>query len=204
MLLTFMPVLKDEIWYALKNLKGQKLTLGDHTAQKDSVFARFLTSSPINIEPVNKDFALVIEKIGVNAPVIADVPVLDEAIYNKALESGIAHAASSDYPSDKPGNVYMFAHASVNLFSLGKYATVFNLLRKLDLGDKVYVFYKGDSYAYEVMNKEYFKGWTTHPLTRSVVEPILTLQTCDPPGTTFNRLILTAKLVKKSVDTQGI
>ncbi|EKE00377.1 MAG: hypothetical protein ACD_22C00036G0004, partial [uncultured bacterium] len=31
---------------------------------------------------------------------------------------------------------------------------------------------------------------------RPVIEPILTLQTCDPPGTTINRLIVTAKLEK--------
>jgi len=103
----------------------------------------------------------------------------------------------SDYPSEKPGNVYLFAHASIDFWRLGRYATVFNLLRKMEKGDKVHVFYKGDDYIYEVINKEVQKGFNTFPLTRTTIEPILTLQTCDPPGTTLNRLIVTAKLIKK-------
>ena len=49
---------------------------------------------------------------------------------------------------------------------------------------------------YEVVNKEIVKGWNTNPLTRPTIEPILTLQTCDPPGTTINRYVVTAKLVE--------
>jgi LPXTG-site transpeptidase (sortase) family protein len=73
---------------------------------------------------------------------------------------------------------------------------VFNLLRKLDFGDRIHIFYKGETFIYEVVNKEVMKGWNTYPITRSVVEPILTLQTCDPPGTTINRLVVTAKLIE--------
>jgi len=68
------------------------------------------------------------------------------------------------------------------------------LLRKLEPEDRIHVFFEGDTYVYEVMNKEVYPGWNTFPLSRSVIEPILTLQTCDPPGTTINRLVVTAKL----------
>lgn len=190
----FIPVLKDEIWYKLKTLKDQKYSLSTD-GQQDSVFARFLSSSPVTIDPVNKEFSLVIEKIGVNAPVIPDVPITNESAYIESLKNGIAHASISPYPSEKPGNVYLFAHASTNFWQLGKYATVFNLLRKLEIGDKVHVFYDGKDYVYEVQNKEVHKGWNTYPITRSVIEPTLTLQTCDPPGTTINRLVVTSKLV---------
>ena len=194
----FWPLVKDEIWYQLKEFKSQKIALKQNApdgAIGDSVFARFLSSKPISIEPVNKDFAIVIEKIGVNAAVNRDVPVTDEKAYIESLKTGIAHASVSKYPSEKPGNTYLFAHASVNFWRLGKYATVFNLLRKLDLGDRVHLFYEGKTYIYEVVNKEIVEGWNTYPITRPVVEPILTLQTCDPPGTTLNRLVVTAKLV---------
>jgi sortase (surface protein transpeptidase) len=46
------------------------------------------------------------------------------------------------------------------------------------------------------VSKELLKGWDTFPLTRTTIEPILTLQTCDPPGTTLNRLVVTAKLLE--------
>jgi len=120
--------------------------------------------------------------------------VSDEKAYKESLKTGIAHASTSDYPSREPGNVYLFAHSSLNFWELGKYAQAFNLLRKLEIGDKVHIFYESGDFEYRVINKEIFKGFNTYPLTRSVIEPLLTLQTCDPPGTTFNRLVITAKL----------
>ena len=196
LILTYGPLIKDEFWYMFKELKSQKYVLNDPRGTDDSAFARFLTNKSVSLKPVNTSFSVVIEKIGVNAPIVADVSVTDKNAYMEALKSGIAHASVSDYPSEKPGNVYLFAHASIDFWRLGRYATVFNLLRKLEKGDKVHVFYKGDDYIYEVINKEVQKGFNTFPLTRTTIEPILTLQTCDPPGTTLNRLIVTAKLVK--------
>ena len=102
---------------------------------------------------------------------------------------------TSDYPSINPGNVYLFAHASLNFWDMGKYSTVFNLLRKLENKDKIHLFYNEKHFIYEVVGKEVYKGWNTYPISRPVIEPILTLQTCDPPGTTLNRMVITARLV---------
>ena len=191
--LAVVPYLRDEVWYFLKQQKHQEFVLGG-VGQKDSVFARYLSAKPILVEPVDRNFGIVIEKIGVNAPVAADVAVSDEAVYKEALNYGVAHASSSSYPSKEPGNVYLFAHSSLNFWELGKYAQVFNLLRKLEVGDTVHIFYEGDDFVYRVVNKEVYKGFNTYALTRPVIEPLLTLQTCDPPGTTLNRLVVTAKL----------
>lgn len=197
-ILSFGPVVMSEVLYLIQKIKSQTYTLSKNTTEdtvQDSPFARLISTKTILLEPVDKDFGLVIERIGVNVPVVADVPVSDPKAYNEALKSGVAHASSSYYPSEDPGNVYMFAHASVNFWRLGKYATVFNLLRKLRLGDKIHVYYLGNVYIYEVVNKEMYKGWNTYPLTRTTLEPLLTLQTCDPPGTTINRFVVTARLI---------
>ena len=196
LILTYGPLIKDEFWYMLKEAKDQNYQLNASGGEQDSSFARYLSNKTVSLRPVNTSFSIVIEKIGVNAPVVADVPVTDKNAYLKALKAGVAHAAVSEYPSEGPGNVYLFAHASIDFWRLGKYATVFNLLRKVEPGDEVHVFYKGDDYVYQVINKEVLKGFDTFPLTRSTIEPILTLQTCDPPGTTFNRLVVTAKLIR--------
>jgi LPXTG-site transpeptidase (sortase) family protein len=191
------PLLKDEIWFKLKEWKAQDYILmgsADSTVE-DSVFARYLSTRDVSIQPVNTDFSIVIERIGVNAPIVKEVSILDEKKYVEALKGGVAHAIVSPPPSRSPGNTYLFAHSSINFWQLGKYATVFNLLRKLDYGDRVHVFYEGDDYTYEVVNKEVLDGWNTYPITRAVVEPTLTLQTCDPPGTTINRLVVTATLL---------
>lgn len=196
-ILSFGPLIKDEIWFYFRELKNQKVLLDDQAGDyTDTTFGRLIGNKPILISPVNKDFSIVIERIGVNAPVVADVATNNENIYKEALKKGIAHAASSDYPSEKPGNVYLFAHASLNFWDLGKYSTVFNLLRKLEYGDIIHVFYKDQDFIYKVMNKEVVSGWNINPITRSVIEPILTMQTCDPPGTTLNRFVVTAKLIE--------
>ncbi len=199
LVLSFGPILIDEAWFYLKEFKSQEYRLSgenSETGTEDSVFARFLSTRPITLEPVNKDFTIVIERIGVNAPVVKDVSVTDEKAYLEALKFGVAHAITSKYPSENPGNVYLFAHASVDFWKLGKYATVFNLLRKLENGDRIHVFFDGKDYVYETVNKEVYKGWNTYPITRPVIEPTLTLQTCDPPGTTINRMVVTAKLLE--------
>ena len=197
-LATFGPLIKDEVWYYLKQFKHQQMTLTNKSGagSTDSAFARFLTSTPIQMTPVNKDFSIVIEKIGVNAPIVANVPVTDERAYKEALKQGVAQAITSDYPTPAPSNVYLFAHTSLGFwdFGLGGYSTVFNLLHQMTVGDPIHIFYKGDDYVYIVVNKEIVSGWNTFPLTRPTIEPLLTLQTCDPPGTILNRLIVTAKL----------
>ena len=194
--LTYGPVIFAEIGYKLKQIKNQRYGLNEAGGVVDSPFARLLSSKPILLTPVNKEFSLVIEKIGVNVPVVRDVIVTNEDAYINSLKNGLAHAATSPYPSTDPGNVYIFAHSSVNFWRLGKYATAFNLLRKLEPGDKVHVFYDDQDFVYEVFNKEVRKGWDTYPIKRKTIEPILTLQTCDPPGTTLNRMVVTARLLE--------
>ncbi len=198
--IAYWPLMRSEIWYAYKSIRGGEYQLMaesmPNSVKPFSVFGNLLSSNPVPIYPVNKEFSIVIEKIGVNVPIVAEVSINDEREYIKALKSGVAHAAVSEYPSQDPGNVYLFAHASLNFITLGKYSTVFNLLRKLEVGDRIHVFYQGKDYMYETLANEVVKGWNTYPITRPVIEPTLTLQTCDPPGTTINRLVVTAKLVK--------
>ncbi len=194
LLISWGPLLKDELWFYIKQIKQQEYSI-ESGSSSESPFAQLLTTTPIKIQPVNTDFSIVIEKIGLNAPIVKDIPVWNEKIYTEALKKGIAHASISDYPSQEPGNTYLFAHASLNFFSLGKYSTVFNLLRKLEIKDRIHIFYEDKTYVYEVLNKERVKGWDTYPIMRPVIEPTLTLQTCDPPGTIINRLVITAKLI---------
>jgi len=193
---TYLPIVWDEAWYFIRTQKKQAvvLTTIPPTSTKGSIFAKYISSEPISILPVNREFSLVIEKIGVSAPVVKNVSVVSEDEYFQALDSGVAHAVGTALPGQR-GNVYIFAHSSLGFFRFSKYATVFNLLKKLENGDKVHVFYANKDYVYQVIGKELVKGWDLRPLTKTVLEPTLTLQTCDPPGTTFNRLVVTSKLI---------
>lgn len=192
---TYLPIIVGEAWYQVRQYRKLEYSLTAPKPAQESVFGRYLKTGPVRIDPVNSDFSIVIEKIGVNAPIVKDVSVSDEEAYLKALDGGVAHAVGTAVPGER-GNIYLFAHSSIGFFRFSKYAAVFNLLRKLEKGDTAHVFYQGKNYVYEVVGKEVVDGWNTYPLTRTVIEPTLTLQTCDPPGTTFNRLVVTARLSK--------
>ena len=108
----------------------------------------------------------------------------------------MAHAASTPRPGE-PGNTYLFAH-SASIFGTEN-TRKFLLFWDRSKGDRVVLFYDGKRFDYVIESKEVFKGFDLTPLLREFDEPTLTLQTCDPPGTALNRLVVTAKLVKEGI-----
>ena len=115
-----------------------------------------------------------------------------------ALKKGAAHAAGTADPGDETkanNNVFIFAHSTLNIWDVPKYNAIFILLRELEKGDRVSTFYQGRRYDYEVFDKKVVEATDVKYLTEPSKDPILTLQTCDPPGTQLRRLIVTAKLV---------
>lgn len=150
--------------------------------------------TPLTVTPVSKDFGIVIEKIGVNAPVIADVDTTSNAAYMEALRHGVAHAKDTAKPNEV-GNIYLFAHSTLNFWEYGEYAAVFTLLHQVAPGDRVVLVYQGKQYDYRVIEKEIVPGFDLTPLERESSRSLLTIQTCDPPGTTLRRLILIAERI---------
>lgn len=186
-----------EISYYWNVLIGRQYSLDTsrNVAQTDQKFLNVIDSSTIKIKPVDTDFGIVIEKIDVNAPIIKDVSVINQDAYMETLKNGVAHASFSGYPEQDNANVYLFAHSSNNFWQLGKYSTVFNLIYKLNLKDPINVFYKGKRYVYQVENKILINDFKVDQTIYESIGPTLTLQTCYPPGTTLNRLIVRAGLV---------
>jgi len=194
--LAIWPTLSSEVWYwAKKSERAYKCKFWkvDCTEDPDSLFAPLANSpTPLKVIPASKKFGIVIESLGVNAPIVENVPTNNKELYMEAMRRGIAHAQGTSFPGEE-GNTYLFAHSSLDFWRLGKYATVFNLLRKIEEGDRITVFYKGKRYDYTVKNKSIISRFNTKPLTQKVEGQQLTMQTCYPPGTTLKRLIVTAK-----------
>lgn len=190
----FFPVIKLELQYQLNKWKKVEYKVVD--LQESSSAASFNLPEPIYITPSSTDFGIIIEKINVNATVQADVDVMDEPGYWKALEkTGVAHAKGTKYPGQY-GNSYLFAHSTVNPLEINTYNAVFTLLHKIEPGDRIVTFFQGTRYDYYVESKEIVDPTNVTPLTRNFDEPVLTLQTCYPPGTDLKRLIVTAKMKK--------
>lgn len=196
-ILSFWDVARQEILYTYWKLRGQVFTVDeveDEPPANTSPFAGLLAQpTPLKVTPKSTKFGIVIEKIAVNAPVVADVSTSDKRAYLAALTKGVAHARGTVKPGEV-GNSYLFAHSSLNFWDYGPYSGTFNLIRKLEKGDRIVVFYQGERFDYYVTDKEVVSGFNTDPLTRTFDTPHLTLQTCDPPGIALNRLIVTAEL----------
>jgi len=143
--------------------------------------------------PINTDFSIVVPKIKANSVVVSDVDPFDKDQYDAALKKGVAHARDTQVPGEI-GNVYLFAHNTLNAWDIPKYNAVFYLLHNLDTGDRITTFYKGTRYDYIVFDKKVHNPKDLSPLETEYTEPVLSLQTCWPPGTTWQRLVVRAKL----------
>ncbi len=152
------------------------------------------TPLPLPVEPVDRSFGIVIPKIEANARVIPNVSVVDEQEYRSALKKGIAHAEGTVFPGQK-GNSYLFAHSTRFVWDVPRYNAIFYLLHKLEAGDRVTAFYEGQQYDYRVTKKVITEPSDTSWLTARYDTSVLTLQTCWPPGTTLQRLMVVAEKI---------
>jgi LPXTG-site transpeptidase (sortase) family protein len=186
---TYVPLIYSYINYQVnKNNQNKEIEVKVEEQKEESR----------NIEPVvpvDENFTIIIPKIEVNAPVVEGVSTANAIEYSQALRNGVAHAKGTALPGQE-GNMFIFAHSSLNFWQLGKYATVFNLIKQLEPGDTVTFYYKNEPYLYSVIDKTTVPGWNTAPFEQEYTEPIATLITCDPPGTTLNRMVIRAKLVR--------
>lgn len=160
--------------------------------------SRQVSSTPIIIDQsaaaVGSQSEIIIPKINVEIPVVYDEPSVNENAIENALERGVVHYATTPAPGEI-GNVVIFGHSSNNIFNKGKYKFAFVLLSRLENGDVFYLTKGGTRYAYQVYKKS-----IVSPTDVSVMGPAdkpdtATLITCDPPGTSINRLVVTAQQI---------
>lgn len=161
--------------------------------QGEAVSFSNVTPEENNIIPVSTEYGIVIEKINANAKIVANVNPANEKEYVKALAGGVAEALGSTPPGEK-GNLYLFSHSTDAPWNIVRFNAIFYLLKELVPGDRVIIFYQSRRYDYIVFDKVIVKPNDVSYLTNKYDSPILTLQTCDPPGTLLNRLVVRAKL----------
>jgi len=144
--------------------------------------------------PEDPDFSIVIPKIGANAKVIPGGDVTNESIYSAALKKGVAQALGTAFPGEG-GHIFLFAHSTDYWWNVSTYNAVFYLLGKLEKGDEINIFYKGQRYVYKVIDHTIVDPSQVEYITRKTNTEFLTLQTCWPLGTTFKRLLVFATRV---------
>ena len=178
--LIFWPVAKEEVKYTFHQVLSTIVKAPNNIPQK-------------SLTPPNTDFSIVIPKIGAAAPIFANIDPSNPKNYLSALKKGVAHAAGTDLPGET-GNVYLFAHSTDAFWNVGTYNAVFYLIGKLNPGDEIVIYYNGKAIKYQVYDKKVV-GPDSSQYFGTILpgEKTLTLQTCYPPGTTFERLVVLAK-----------
>jgi LPXTG-site transpeptidase (sortase) family protein len=193
---TFYPPVQQELIYAYHQWAGKKYVVAtpDQVPQKGSL-SRLLALGKVEIlNPADPQFDVVIPKIGANARVLPDVDPANEPEYLDALKKGVAHAAGTAFPGEG-GHIFLFAHSTDYIWNVSTYNAVFYLLYKVEKGDEVDIFYKGQRYVYKVIDKRVVDPSEVEYITRKTDQEFLTLQTCWPPGTTLKRLLVFATRV---------
>ena len=200
-LLMYYPIIRGEIGYLLK--KDRKVAnnagfVGTNITNKQE--SNQLQASEISLVQaeaallgLDSSFSIYIPAIDAKSKIIANVdPGLEEE-YNQTLSQGVAHAKGTFFPGQGK-SIYLFAHSTNSAINVAVYNAVFYLVRKLEPGDEITVFFADKKYVYAVKEKLVAEADDTSWLVRGFGEETLILQTCYPPGTTWKRLLVVAQL----------
>ncbi len=152
------------------------------------------SATPIIVDPSSVTASstpqVIIPKINVDIPVDYSETSTNENVIENDLLSGVVHYPTTVLPGQE-GNTAYFGHSSNNIFNPGKYKFAFVLLHTLQPGDTFYLIFNGKVYIYKVFERQ-----IVSPNDVGVLNNIpghvatATLITCDPPGTSINRLIV--------------
>jgi sortase A len=143
--------------------------------------------------PKDTEFGIVIPKIGASAKVYPNVDPGNPREFLPVLQEGIAHAKGSVFPGMQ-GNIYLFAHSTDNWWNVGRYNALFYLLKDLQVGDEIVIFFETVRYDYVVT-----QAFIADPSDLTFLShdqkgaERLVLQTCWPPGTTWKRYYVIAQ-----------
>lgn len=204
-LATFGPVLYYEAQYKIIQARGVEFNVANDSSafaslieqqktEANASFGDLLTGSKEQtLYPPDKEFSIVIPKIGASSKIIPNVDPVNENNFLPALQEGVAHAEGTVFPG-MPGNVYLFAHSADSFWDAGRYNAIFYLLKDLDKGDEIVLFYQGKRYNYFVTDSKIVDPEDVSYITKAKEGgEQLILQTCWPPGTTFKRLLVFAR-----------
>jgi LPXTG-site transpeptidase (sortase) family protein len=204
--MTFGPAIYYEIQFRTIQARGIQYEVTDEgtLAEKGEenadiqttgspTFGDILTGETVQyLEATDTKFSILIPKIGANARIYPNVDPANDTAFKPILEKGIAHAKGSVFPGIS-GNTYLFAHSTDNWWNVGRYNAVFYLLKELQPGDDVVVFFENQRHDYVVESTVIKDADDTEFLKNAQKGPErLILQTCWPPGTTWKRLYVVA------------
>lgn len=166
-----------------------------------TALSKLPVSGPAQIESKTKVLpdkaTLVIDNIGVSAPIIFNVGTDPNSIY-KNLENGVIHYSSAPKPGMN-GVSIILGHSSAYPWYKGAYGSVFALLGKLKAGDRIYIEYSdGSNFVFSVKQSVIFSPLKENAQLAQIEKserPTLVLISCWPIGTNYKRIAIEAELI---------
>lgn len=138
--------------------------------------------------PRISSYKITIPKLNINS---AEVSTIDHD-----LDKHLVNYIGTAVPPDN-GNAVIYGHSTIpQLFSAKDYKKIFATLHTLKVGDEFTVNVQNIIYSYKIFNIIIVDPSDTSIFTQSYDNSYITLVTCTPPGTTWKRLIVKAKLQK--------
>ena len=192
LLIIFSPLISKEIDYRLFSSKEKRVVATEAEIRKEN-FGNLLKKEGITIlQPIDPIFSLLIPKINLNSRVLANISVVDDNQYSRALKAGVAHAAGTYLPGEE-GRIFLFGHSTDFIWNVPRFNAVFYLLKELESGDEIDIVYQKKRYVYQVSDKKIVDPSAVNYLKPKWGREELVLQTCYPPGTTWKRLLIFAQ-----------
>jgi len=112
------------------------------------------------------------------------------------VKKSLVHYPGTALPGEF-GNAVIFGHSVLPVFyNPQDYKSIFSLIPTLEKGDKIYVFFDGIEFIYEVVSYKEAKPEDVDVLEQRFDQQTLSLVTCVPPGTYLKRGIVKARLVR--------
>lgn len=205
----FLPLLSWQVYFA-PVFAGEKLatpipkttivngsTISSLLSQASSIFSSVDYTNAENWYPQIKNqreagkvprYTLSISRIDIKN---AEVSTIDSDLSKQLVNYG-----GTSVPPEK-GNAVIFGHSTLpQLYDPTNYKTIFANLYKIGLGDFITVNVAGVNYEYKIFNINVVDPKDTSVFQQDFSDSFLTLVTCTPPGTTWKRLIIRAKLEK--------
>lgn len=163
-------------------------TVGKVLAQEDAT-ANASTWFPSAGNPstsIHKEYSFSIPKLGIKEAKVV--------VGSDDLNHNLVHYGGSSLPGEY-GNAVIFGHSVLpQFFNPKNYMTIFSTLHTLQKGDDMYISIDSITYKYKVYDLEVVDPSQVSVLEQRYDDKYLSVITCTPPGTTWKRLVVHAKI----------
>lgn len=192
LLYVFLPIVSWHLYFhpafANQQIISSVPVLETDYSKAENWFPNYDNSKESNDNPDILFYKLSIPDIDIDNAIVSTV--------DSDLSKHLINFHKANIPGEK-GNTVILGHSSLpQLFSPTNYKTILANAYKLKKGDFIYALVDNVTYPYKIFETKVVDPSDTSILSQNYDDSLLTLITCTPPGTTWKRLVIKAKLEK--------